>query len=716
MPQTLYYVQLDNEHFGPFTLETIVDMHLTPDVLVLSTDTNLWKPACEYHELFDSLDLTLHEYDKTDTSETMEMNIDLAPTFNERTIFYVKRGDNPYGPYSLPALATVPMNDSTEVSVDGMMTWHRLSQIPLLINTLASISSGDNNNLSTDTNPTDDVNRISETLNRIQGLVPAKKQLYRRVFNTKEAEQEFLISEYNRLFETLINLVKELNEICKNITLSKRLLSVITNTVNEVASQVNAHYLNEFERFDISKAEFTTTSISIGKTVYTLLSPLEDIEVSKINFLTVLGDKNLCVTYDNNSEGQALDFVNSIAGKLYENNPARLILMDVIDTDFMTGLADSFKLLNRDLYKVISRSEEVRNILFSLLNRAGTIIRNLLVEKGTTLQDYNSTHDNKEANHLLVIKDFPHGLSSDNLAILQKLAIVGPKVGIYIVIMANEDELAEYPDKNNEIFNFTDFIESANIFSFHSGGSNIFDEIKAENASMPIDSYVEFANLNETDLKRIVGQLNSKCELREDVIVSIADYLPNRDSWWNGESAKQIEIPFGVGNDMSIKSLKITQESGQNTAVVIGIPGSGKSVFLHSLICSAAIKYSPNELKMYLIDFSGVEFNSYALGKLPHARVIAPEAEREFGLSILNELVEEGARRMTLCREHNVSNIVDLKRVAPGIKVPRLLVIIDEFQKLFEIENDLISREANSKIHIIIQEFRKFGIDRKSVV
>ena len=77
----------------------------------------------------------------------------------------------------------------------------------------------------------------------------------------------------------------------------------------------------------------------------------------------------------------------------------------------------------------------------------------------------------------------------------------------------------------------------------------------------------------------------------------------------------------------------------------------------------------------------------------------------------MTELVEEGNRRMTLCRENSVSNIVELKAMHPEMKVPRLLVIIDEFQKLFEIENDTISREANSKIHIIIQEFRKFGIN-----
>ena len=111
------------------------------------------------------------------------------------------------------------------------------------------------------------------------------------------------------------------------------------------------------------------------------------------------------------------------------------------------------------------------------------------------------------------------------------------------------------------------------------------------------------------------------------------------------------------------------------------------------------------------MDFSGVEFNIYATKELPHAKVIAPEAEREFGLSVLRELKEEGARRMALCRDNEVSNIVDLREKKPELIVPRQLVIIDEFQKLFEIENDDISREAMSIIHIIVKEFRKFGIN-----
>lgn len=718
MPQTLYYAQLDDEYFGPFSLETIVDMHLTPDVSVLSTDTNEWRQAGEYPELIDSLDLSLYEineYDNSDEDNEPIVPIRVVPSFNDRSIFYIRRGGNPYGPYNLDALASVTLSEDTDISLDGMTSWFKVREISGLLNTLEAIANMETAPIQPQ-QPFQPVNQdnneqISEILNRIQGLVPAKKQLFRRVFSTKEAESDFIISEYNRVFNTLLNLMKNLSDLCVNASLTRRAVALITSTVNDVASKINNHYASEVDRMNVNKNEFTTSSVTIGQTNFTLLPPLENIEISRIDFLTVLGDKNLCVTYDETSETKALDFVNSIVGKLYLTNPARLIVTNVIDTDFMTGLDDSFKLLNRELYKVISRTDEVRTTLTSLQERASTILRNLLVEKGSTLQDYNSTHENKEANVLLILKDFPHGLNTDNLDSLKKLANVGPKVGIYVIILSSKEIIDEMGEREIEAFDMVEFAEIANSYHFKDNDSNILGLLEAPDSNDVTEGTVQFDTLTESDIKKIVKEVNSKCELKEDVVVSISEYLPETSDWWSFDSARQIEIPFGVGNDMHVKSLKITQESGQNTAVVIGIPGSGKSVFLHSLICNAAIKYSPDELRMYLIDFSGVEFNSYALGKLPHARVIAPEAEREFGLSILNELVEEGSRRMALCREHNVSNIVDLKRVAPGIKIPRLLVIIDEFQKLFEVDNDPIAKEANSKIHIIIQEFRKFGIN-----
>lgn len=729
MSHTLYFAQLDDETFGPFALETIYNMRLTPDILVLTSDTNTWLPASEYPELVDSLDLSLYELEQSSQSSYDDTQIHInnsyisgqypqAPSFTERSIFYVSRGGNPYGPYTLDALASVAISDDTDVSLDGMTTWWKARDISGLLNTLQAINMTpqqashrqpvEEPPAHSSANSNEEISRI---LNQIQELHPGRNQLYRKVFSSKEAERDYLVEEYNQSFNDLLALVGKLASICEDCSLSRRAIAMVVGIVNDTANIINNHYMTAIDRLYSDTSNFTTSAISVGKTNFRLLPPLEDVEIERIDFLSVLGDKNLYITYDKDSEFKATDFTNSVIAKLYAANPARLIETIVIDTDFMTGLADTFKLLNRDLYKVVSRPEDIRATLTTLQDRASAILRNLLVNKGTTLQDYNSTHENKEANILLVLKGFPHGLSSDNLENLKRLSNVGPKVGIYIIILTDKDFVNYMDPRSSASFDVSEFNNNSNLYHFKQSGNSLTDILGTSDVDNVMEGNTRFETLTEGEIRSIVRDINGKCEMKDDVIVSFSEYLPTKEMWWSNASAKQIEIPFGLGNDMLVKSLKITQESGQNTAVVIGIPGSGKSVFLHSLICSAAVKYSPDELRMYLIDFSGVEFNSYAIGKLPHARVIAPEAEREFGLSILNELVEEGSRRMSLCRDHNVSNIVDLKRVAPEIKVPRLLVIIDEFQKLFEIENDFIAKEANSKIHIIIQEFRKFGIN-----
>ena len=47
--------------------------------------------------------------------------------------------------------------------------------------------------------------------------------------------------------------------------------------------------------------------------------------------------------------------------------------------------------------------------------------------------------------------------------------------------------------------------------------------------------------------------------------------------------------------------------------LIAGKTGSGKSTLLHALITNAALRYSPDEVELYLIDFKkGVEFKIYA--------------------------------------------------------------------------------------------------------
>ena len=413
-------------------------------------------------------------------------------------------------------------------------------------------------------------------------------------------------------------------------------------------------------------------------------------------FVDILNTRNFIVRYNDDIKWKALDIVNTVIGRLMAAAAPGNITVTTVDAFEMDGTSDIFKYLNRSIFRILVKQDEIRKYFVEIEDRIGNIVQNMLLGPIKSLHDYNRLKGNKEPYHLIVIEDFPAGIDGESLHHLKQIMKNGVRTGVSVILMVNEDKIG-YSEDTQKAYNnmHVDKMDEACTVL------NLVDVVDNNN----------FMILQEHCLRDIVQYVNSGVEVRKDDPILFADYLVPEAEWWKRKSSKYIEIPFGVSADKRVQSLKITQESGQNSVVVIGIPGSGKSVFLHALICNAAINYSPEELNMYLIDFSGVEFNVYAVGNLPHARVIAPEAEREFGLSVLKELYEEGSRRQDMCRDNNVSSIVDLKAKRPDLYMPRLLVIIDEFQKFFEIENDAISREAISKIHIIIQEFRKFGIN-----
>ena len=126
--------------------------------------------------------------------------------------------------------------------------------------------------------------------------------------------------------------------------------------------------------------------------------------------------------------------------------------------------------------------------------------------------------------------------------------------------------------------------------------------------------------------------------------------------------------------------------------LIAGKTGSGKSTLLHALITNLALHYSPDEIELYLIDFKkGVEFKTYAAHELPHARVIAVESEREFGLSVLAAARRgtEAARRAVPHRRRAGRRRRIGRRA--GRSMPRILLIVDEFQEFFVEDDKLVT-------------------------
>src|SRR5690606_7428326 len=93
--------------------------------------------------------------------------------------------------------------------------------------------------------------------------------------------------------------------------------------------------------------------------------------------------------------------------------------------------------------------------------------------------------------------------------------------------------------------------------------------------------------------------------------------------------------------------------------------GSGKSTLFHVIVTNLAAWCSPDQVEFYLVDFKkGVEFKCYATHKLPHARVVAIESDREFGLSVLQRVDEELKRRGDLFRKLGAQDIAGYKRLS----------------------------------------------------
>ena len=162
-----------------------------------------------------------------------------------------------------------------------------------------------------------------------------------------------------------------------------------------------------------------------------------------------------------------------------------------------------------------------------------------------------------------------------------------------------------------------------------------------------------------TRLVRLVGERSkdaNRVEVPFDYVGSAAD----RDL--DGPTAgTAFRVAIGRAGATKRQMFELGKGTAQH-ALVAGKTGSGKSTLLHALITNLALNYSPDEVELYLIDFKkGVEFKAYAAHRLPHARAVAIESEREFGLSVLQRLDGILKERGDLFREAGVNSLAEYR-------------------------------------------------------
>lgn len=141
-------------------------------------------------------------------------------------------------------------------------------------------------------------------------------------------------------------------------------------------------------------------------------------------------------------------------------------------------------------------------------------------------------------------------------------------------------------------------------------------------------------------------------------------------------------IAFAVGKDIGGNCV-VADLSKMPHLLIAGATGSGKSVCINTLIVSLLYKYSPENVKLLLVDPKVVELNVY--NDIPHLLIpVVTNPKKAAGA--LNWAVTEMTRRYNLFAENNVRNIEGYNELYNkgkiGEKLPWIVIVIDELADL----------------------------------
>lgn len=330
-----------------------------------------------------------------------------------------------------------------------------------------------------------------------------------------------------------------------------------------------------------------------------------------------------------------------------------------------------------------------------------------------TLAEYNAQAGRMaEKYHFLVIADFPVNFSDVAVKRLQNIAASGPRCGVHLLIHWDQRRAAPVefvPDELRK--NALVIVPKGEGFAIASGPA-----VESTAGATPVApgswTGVKLTLDAPPDAElatRLLHQIGKDSIDSNRVEMPFLEAAPKPEEWWTLDTTHELRVPIGRTGATKLQYLALGKGTRQH-ALVAGKTGSGKSTLFHVIITNLALWCSPDQVEFYLVDFKkGVEFKCYATHKLPHARVIAIESDREFGLSVLQRVDEELKRRGDLFRKLGAQDIAGYKRAGGTEPMPRVLLLIDEFQELF-VEDDRVSQGAALLLDRIVRQGRAFGI------
>lgn len=361
----------------------------------------------------------------------------------------------------------------------------------------------------------------------------------------------------------------------------------------------------------------------------------------------------------------------------------------------------SLRQVSEDLVRPTIASEAELRDLLGELSQDVRRISDMYQGIPTTLGEFRrSVRQPIERYQLVTILNYPTGFDETSHGLLQTLLRTGPSCGISFVI--HHDVAARLPDH----------VDPETLY-LHAA------VIRCDGQIPTVDGLAGFnVSIGSAPSQAILEP--AMASLREQAKAAAApriDFLETQippGQYWSESSAERLVATIGRQGHQAVEITLGDEKEQRHNILVTGAVGQGKSNLLMVLVHSWAIRYSPSELQLYLLDFKdGLTLfplapQSGQEGWLPHARVIGLESDREYGVAVLQYLVKEFERRAKVIRPHG-DNITRFRSAQPDVLMPRIVLMLDEFQDMFA-EDDDTSRSALKALDQLSRKGRAYGI------
>lgn len=366
-----------------------------------------------------------------------------------------------------------------------------------------------------------------------------------------------------------------------------------------------------------------------------------------------------------------------------------VILVDALSLGGIFNLAR--RLLDKDndfIYqkRILTESKEIEEALKHLYE----YLKVNLQEKLAGYRDF--AHYNEEKEDRLPLKAlFLSGvdaLSKDALYYLEKIMRFGSKNGVLSFVNLESE-------KNNK--SAEDLKRYAEFFR----DTTSFERFKYLNVEVINDQGIKSQHMQD-----FADKIKAYYEKKKAVKRELKD-LQKDEKFWTESSQFKVSVP--VGWDINHKEVCFEIGEAQNHTLICDHSGSGKSNFLHVLIQNLAFYYDPDEVQLFLLDYKeGVEFNAYVADTpLEHARLVSVASSVSYGITFLKWLCDEMQKRADRFKQFNVKDLSDYRKHE---KMPRLIVVIDEFQVLFSDNSTKGKEGVERSLNTLLKKGRSYGV------